>query len=100
MKGPIAFTLAMAFLFGFIPIGNAVAGEAVNASQFCKANGELGYSSHGKCVSILLGAYERDENGPVYFCKEFLNNDPEGFYTEYNNIGECISHLVNGYVSE
>ena len=99
MKGPIALTLAMAFLFGVILMGSAVAGEHVNASQFCKANGELGYASHGKCVSIL-GAYERDENGPAYFCKEFSNNSPESFYTEYNNMGECVSHLVNGYVSE
>jgi hypothetical protein len=30
----------------------------------------------------------------------FLHLDPEGFYEQYNNMGECINHLLNGYVFE
>lgn len=73
--------------------------EYKNASEWCKANDELGYKKHGQCVSFVTLCYERGNTGPVCACKEYMNNTPVGFYVEYNNLGECISHLRQGYVA-
>ena len=70
------------------------------AEQFCAANDDLGFSNHGKCVALIATCYGPRGEKAICVCKEFLAEDPSGFYTEYNNLGECVNHLQNGYVFE
>ena len=95
MKKLIALTALLAFIVGTSVCVLANDDESTNASNFCKANEDLGYINHGQCVSVLMAP-----DGPVKTCKQLLNDDPEEFYDEYNNLGECISHTQDGYVSE
>ncbi len=74
--------------------------KLTSASQFCEANGNLGYSSLGDCIDIFLTTYGPGNSGPVGVCKEFLNKDPEQFYERYNNLDECVNFLRTGYVHE
>jgi len=74
--------------------------EYNNASQWCTANDDLTLQSHGKCVSLVRSCEGPGNTGPVCSCKEFQSLNPEDFYTEYNSLGECISHLRVGYIPD
>ena len=74
-------------------------GDYKNASEWCMANDNLGYSSHGQCVRYVMACYGRGNTGPLCACRDYLNNNPVGFYEEYNNLGECVSHLRHGFVN-
>lgn len=98
MKTSVAFIIMLVLVVGISGPVLAIDGEYKNASQWCKANGDLGYSNHGQCVRFVRVCYEHGNNGPVCTCKAFLNSDPEAFYDEYNNLGECVSHIRFGFV--
>ena len=93
MKKLIVLTILLAFVVG-VP-GTALAGGNENVSQFCKANNDLGFSNHGKCVSSLMGP-----DGAAMICKQILNADPDEFYGDYNNLEGCINHIQLGYITE
>jgi hypothetical protein len=100
MKRLIILTTLFVFAFGMPCSISANFVEYQNMSKFCEANNDLGYQSHGKCVSIMMACENFGDDGPLCSCKEFLNKDPAGFYEMYNNIGECINYLELGYVAE
>lgn len=95
MKKLIVLTVLLAFVVGSPVTVLANGSEIKNASQYCKANNDLGFSNHGKCVSLLMA-----QDGPVKICKEMLNTNPGEFYETYNNLGGCISHIRLGYDPE
>jgi len=96
----ILLTVLFMFFFSLPYTIYANDDEYKSMSQFCKANNDLGYASHGKCVSVMMICENFENDGPVCTCKTFLNNDPTGFYEMYNSIGECINFLDVGYVEE
>jgi len=98
MKRLFALTMVLVFVVGIPFSVLANDGEYRNVSQFCTANDDLGYSSHGQCVSYLRACYGPGNSGPMCVCRDYLNSDPQGFYDMYNNLRACISHLRHGYV--
>ena len=98
MKTLLVLTIMLVFLVGTTISVLAIDGDYKNASQFCKANDDLDYSSHGQCVRFVMACYERGNTGPLCACRGFLAYDPTGFYDQYNNLGECVSHLRHGFV--
>lgn len=99
MKRLIAIAAVLALIFGAPLTVFANNADHRMASQFCTANYDFGLN-HGKCVSTVVVCLNPGNTGPVCACKVFLHLDPEGFYEQYNNMGECINHLLNGYVFE
>ncbi len=99
MKRTLAFTIILVLAVG-IPV-TVLAGdpEYKNASSWCTANDDLGYSSHGQCVKFVIACCESGTTGALYACGGLLANNPKGFYDEYNNLDECISHLKDGFVN-
>ena len=105
MKKLIALLIALAFVIG-IP-GSVIAEKDVdkqvdqqNASQYCTANDNMGYNNLGRCVRVYMAC-----NGPgimeaACICRIYQDEDPTGFFTEYNNQEECISYHRDGYVHE
>jgi hypothetical protein len=100
MKKLIVLAIIMAFIAGIPSAALANGVDIKNISQWCKANDDWGYSSHGKCVSMYASCNAPDNEGPVCACKDALAADPDTFYIEYNNLGDCISVLKNGYITE
>ena len=101
MKKSIGLLIALAFVI-WIP-GSVVAKKDVdqqNASQYCKANDNMGYNNLGRCVRVYMACNGPGNTEAVCICKTYQHEDPEGFYTEYNNLGECISFHRDGYVHE
>jgi hypothetical protein len=98
MKTSLGFVMLLVLVVGISAPVLAIDGEFKNASQWCKANNDLDYSNHGQCVRSVTACYGRGNSGPVCACKDYLDNDPDGFYVEYNNLGECVSHLRQGFV--
>jgi hypothetical protein len=98
MKRLLAFTI-MLVLAIVIP-ATVLAGDAEykNASPWCTANDDLGSSSHGQCVKFVIACYASGSTGALYACGDLLANNPKGFYDEYNNLDECVSHLRHGFV--
>ena len=74
--------------------------QLTRAIQFCEANGNLGYSSFGECMTIFAVAYGPGKAGPVGVCKAFRNNNPENFYDQFDNLDQCANFLSTGYVYE
>lgn len=74
--------------------------QLTRAIQFCEANSNLGYSSFGECMGIFAVAYGPGKAGPVGVCSAFMNNNPENFYVQFNNLNECRKFLQTGYVHE
>ena len=100
MKRLIALMIMLTFVVG-VPSAVFANGEDIkNASQWCTANDDLNLKNHGSCVSLVRACEGPGNTGPVCSCKEFLYRIPSAFYTEYNNLGECISHFQQGYVAE
>lgn len=105
MKKLIALLIVLTFVI-WIPssvlakkdVDNQV--DQQNASQYCKANNNMGYSSLGRCVRLYVACNEHGNTEAVCICKTYQEEDPPGFYTEYNNLGECISFQRDGYVHE
>jgi len=97
MKKAILLTVLLAFVF---TLPAAALAELTNASEFCAANDDLGFRNHGQCVSSITSCYGPGGEGAGCACKQFMSNDPTGFYTEYNNLDECINHLQYGFVKE
>jgi hypothetical protein len=102
MKRLIALSILLVFVIGtpMLLFAKKEKGEDKTYAQFCMANGNLGYRSLGECVAVLSSCNRPGNTGPECACEEFLNNDPQGFYVEYNSFAECISHLRDGFVSE
>ena len=100
MKRLILIFMMLAFMAGFPTSLLANSDGYQNASQFCKANDNLSYKNHGLCVSIANNCYKGGNKEALCLCKTFLSGDPEEFYSEYNNLGECINHIELGYVTE
>ena len=100
MKKMIVFMLLLAFVAGFQVTVLANNGEIQNPSEWCTAKEDLGLRNHGACVSYLRACEGPGNTQPLCACKELLNVDPESFFDGYNNLGECVSHLRNGFVSE
>lgn len=100
MKRLIVFTMMMAFIFGVSGVLFAGDGDIENASQWCTANDDLGYSNHGTCVKFIMSSKGPGDIGSVIACKELLDYSPQIFYDKYNNLTECVSHLQDGYVVE
>jgi hypothetical protein len=114
MKKSVAFIVLLLFVIGIpatslalllfvigIPATSlAINGEYSNAAQNCKANDNLGYSSLGKCISVLRACDGLGNTEAVCTCKEFLNSAPVGFFDTYNNTAECINFQRHGYVFE
>src|SRR4030042_2349884 len=96
MKTPLSLMIMLVLA---ICLSTPVLANAENDSQWCKANDNLGYSSHGQCVRYVKACNEPGNTGPLCACRTYLNNDPEGFYVEYNNLGEWISHLQDGFIA-
>ena len=71
--------------------GPASASNPDNLSQFCSANGDLGLSSQGQCVSTL----QTSNNGtPSGACKYMQAFEP-GYYEQYfGNTGSCVSYFA------
>jgi hypothetical protein len=99
MKRLIALVVVLVVVLGASFIAVANNDDYKNASQFCEANEDLGVS-HGKCVSTVNACFRDGNTGPVCICKFFLYALPDDFYTEFNNLGECISYIRHGYVFE
>lgn len=105
MKKLIALLIVLAFVI-WIP-GSVVAKKDVdnqvdqqNASQYCKANDNMGYNSLGRCVRVYMACNGPGNTEAVCICRTYQDEDPTGFYTEYNNLGECIGFQRDGYVHE
>jgi hypothetical protein len=72
--------------------GPASASNPDNLSQFCTANGDLGLSSHGQCVSTLQTS---NNLTPAGACKYMQTLDPPGYYEQYfGNTGSCVSYFA------
>ena len=107
MKKLMALSIVLAFVI-WIP-GSVVAkkvvdnqGEQQNASQYCEANGNMGYDSLGRCVRVYMACYGPGNTEAVCICTKHQNEDPIGFYTEsgFNNLDECINFQRHGYPCE
>lgn len=98
MKTSLAFIMMLVLVVGISAPVLAIDGEFKNASQWCKANDDLGYASHGQCVRFFRACYEPGNTGPLCVCRDYFDNDPTGFNDVYNNLGECVSHLRQGFV--
>ncbi len=98
MKTSLAFIIMLVLVVGISVPVLAIDGEYKNASQWCKANDDLGYRNHGQCVRSFTACYGRGNTGPLCACKDYLDSNPGGFHEEYNNLGECVSHLWHGFV--
>jgi len=100
MKRLITLMIMLAFI-AVVP-STVFANGAVykNVSQWCTANDDLNMNNHGSCVKFMKACEEQGNNGPVCSCKELQDSNPTGFYEEYNNLGECISHLRLGYIPD
>ena len=100
MKKSIALTIILAFIVG-LPVAVLANYDGYqNASQWCTAKDDLGLRNHGACVSFLRACEGPGNTGPLCACRELLDSNPSGFYDGYNNLGECVSHLRDGYVVE
>lgn len=105
MKKLIALLIVLTFVF-CIP-GSGVAKKEVknqadeqNAMQYCEANGNMGFNSLGRCVRLYMACNGPGNTEAVCICKTFQDEEPTEFYTEYNNLDECISFHRDGYVHE
>jgi hypothetical protein len=98
MKTSVAFIIILLLIVGISLPVLAIDGEYQNASQWCTANDDLDYGNHGQCVKSVMGYYTSGGTGALYACKDLHANNPKGFYDEYNNLNECISHLRHGFV--
>ena len=105
MKKFIALLIVLAFVI-WIP-GSVVAKKDVDhqadqqtAAQYCKANNNMGYNSLGRCVRVYMACNGPGNTEAVCICRTFQDESPTDFYTEYNNLGECINYQRHGYVFE
>ena len=105
MKKLIALLIVLTFVI-WIP-GSVVAkkdvenqAEQLNASQYCKANDNMGFNSLGRCVRLYMACNGPGNTEALCICRTFQNEEPTEFYTEYNNLGECINYQRHGYVFE
>ena len=105
MKKLIALLIVLAFVI-WIP-SSVVAKKDVdnqvdqqNASQYCDANNNMGYNSLGRCVRVYMACNGPGNTEAVCICRTYQDENPTGFYTEYNSLGECINFQRHGYVFE
>jgi hypothetical protein len=107
MKKLIALLIVLAFVIwipGFVVakkdknVENKV--DQQSASQFCEANDNMGYNSMGRCVRVYMACYGPGNTEAVCICRNFQNESPTAFYTEFNNLNECINFERQGYVFE
>ncbi len=99
MKKLFVLTVLLLFVIG-LPGATLANGLYSNAAQSCKDNDNWGYSSFGKCVSILRACEGPGNTDAVCTCKVFLDTAPSAFFVAYNNMGECINYERFGYVFE
>ena len=105
MKKLIGLLIVLAFVI-WIPgsvvakmdVDNQVAQQ--NASQYCKANDNMGYNSLGRCVRVYMVCSGPGNMEAACICRAYQDEDPTGFFTEYNNQEECVSFHRDGYVHE
>lgn len=83
----IGSATALALSLAFSP---AQAVPGFNASQYCKDNGDFGFS-HGECTSIVTRANNAAEGDDASaFCKAFKLVDPTTFDSLFKNHGQCV----------
>ena len=99
MKKFIALLIVLTFVIG-IPGAVVAKVDQENANQFCKANNNMGYNNLGRCVRVYTACYRPGNMEAVCVCETYQSEDSTGFYTEYNNLAECISFQRDGYVHE
>jgi hypothetical protein len=98
MKKFLALAVMLAFVVA-IPVSVLAKDDGDdNAAQYCKANGNLGFNSQGRCVKFLAACDAPGNTGAICVCKGYLDNNPGAFYDRYNNVQDCVSFLQNGYV--
>jgi hypothetical protein len=107
MKKALALLLVLAFVI-WIP-GSVVAkkdkdfesqADEQSASQFCDANHNMGYNSKGRCVRVYMACYGPGNTEAVCVCRNYQNESPTAFFTNFNNLNECINFERQGYVFE
>lgn len=73
--------VALSFAFGAAPA------SAASANSICKDNSDLGFATHGECVSFI------NKDLIVDACKNFKANNPAAFDANYKNLGDCVSSI-------
>ena len=79
MKKIIALLIVLTFVIG-IPGAVVAKVDQENASQFCKANDNMGYNNLGRCVRVYTACYGPGNTEAVCVCKTYQSEDSTGFY--------------------